>query len=635
MTRGIGMLKGTKKFEAKRLSGALLLAGIMAVYLLTLAPSVSFRDSGDMVSASYTLGVCHPSGFPFYMLAGKTFSFIPLGEIGARYSLLSLVSGALSALFVFLIVVRLTGVPQGALFSALLLAFSLSFWTYSSMSEKYPLYAFFSALLVLTATVRGKKGLYLFAFFFGLGLTHHLALVVFVLPCLALIYFRSGKGGFAAKDYLLAALAGLLPLLIYAYLPFRAGAGGPLTWGGPMDLQRFLAHVTAKEYRYAMFSGNIFELPLRFYRQVIVTFASELTPVGLFLSACGAFLVFRRDRQLAVFLLLAFLSNAAIFVNYNILDPQNIVTYYFASFIIFAVWAGIAVTELHEPGKAVKPWLRGLTVASLLFVVFFRLFAGNFEKADRSNDRQLSDYGANLLRSVDKGSVLLANGDVPLFSVWYQQYGNGRNKSVDVIPSLNIDIEKTIEKNFPRQNVYLNYYPYFASGFKKYGLLPCGPVFKVYSKEKKEVPVDVSAIKALWKHCGAQRSAEPDAIITKLYAQARFEQGEFFLEHGYFSEAEEQYEECLKLLPDFVFAWISLGELAEKAGRKALSLEYYNRALSAAGITGKLPPFTDIAGAKAGLAGLLAETARVRAARGAQDLAYYYNLKRDRLIKWR
>ncbi len=629
------MTKVLKSSRSELAVGALLLLLAISVYLLTLAPSVSFRDSGDMVSASYTLGVSHPSGFPLYMLTGKAFSAIPLGEIGARYSLFSLLSGALSVLFVFLVVLRLTGVPQGALFSALLLAFALSFWTYSSMSEKYPLYAFFSALLVFTATVRGKKGLYLIAFFFGLGLTHHLALVVFFLPCLALLYFRAGKNYFTAKDYFLAALAGFLPLLLYAYLPLRAGAGGPLTWGGPMDLQRFLAHITAKEYRYAMFSGSLLDLPLRFYRQVIVTFASELTPVGLFLSACGALLLFRRDRQFALFLLLAFLSNVLIFVNYNILDPQNIVTYYFASFIILAVWAGIAVTELHEQGKTVHPWLKGLTVVALLFVVFYWLLAGNFNKADRSNDRQLSDYGANLLKSVDKGSVLLANGDVPLFSVWYQQYVNGRNKAVYVIPSLNIDMEKTIEKNFPRQNVYLNYYPYGAAGFKKYGLLPAGPVFKVYSKEVKEVSVDVSAIKALWKSCGGEKRAEPDAIITKLYAQARFEQGEFFLEHGYFSEAEEQYDECLKLLPNYVFAWISLGELAEKAGKKPLSLKYYNHALLAAGVAEKLPPAADIAAAKAGLAGLLEETARVRAARGAEDLASYYNTKRERLIKWR
>ena len=76
-------------------------------------------------------------------------------------------------------------------------------------------------------------------------------------------------------------------------------------------------------------------------------------------------------------------------------------------------------------------------------------------------------------------------------------------------------------------------------------------------------------------------------------------------------------------------------QLAEKAGRKALCLEYYNRALSAAGVIGKLPPAADIAGAKAGIAGLLGETARVRAARGAYELADYYNLKRERFIKWR
>ena len=38
------------------------------IYVKTLAPTVSFFDSGELISAAYTLGVAHPPGYPLYVL---------------------------------------------------------------------------------------------------------------------------------------------------------------------------------------------------------------------------------------------------------------------------------------------------------------------------------------------------------------------------------------------------------------------------------------------------------------------------------------------------------------------------------------------------------------------------------------
>ena len=42
-------------------------AGLVALitYIITLAPSVSFWDSGEYITASWTAGVPHPPGDPF------------------------------------------------------------------------------------------------------------------------------------------------------------------------------------------------------------------------------------------------------------------------------------------------------------------------------------------------------------------------------------------------------------------------------------------------------------------------------------------------------------------------------------------------------------------------------------------
>ena len=62
----------------------LLVAGLVAlaaetVYLLTLAPTVTAEDSGELITAAYTLGVAHPPGFPLWCLLGKLFQF-PVGS---------------------------------------------------------------------------------------------------------------------------------------------------------------------------------------------------------------------------------------------------------------------------------------------------------------------------------------------------------------------------------------------------------------------------------------------------------------------------------------------------------------------------------------------------------------------------
>jgi hypothetical protein len=40
------------------------------VYLKTLAPSVTFIDSGELAAVACTLGIAHPTGYPLFTLLG-------------------------------------------------------------------------------------------------------------------------------------------------------------------------------------------------------------------------------------------------------------------------------------------------------------------------------------------------------------------------------------------------------------------------------------------------------------------------------------------------------------------------------------------------------------------------------------
>jgi hypothetical protein len=85
------------------------------VYVKTLAPTVSFFDSGELIAAAYTLGVAHPPGYPLYVLLGWFFSKLPIGEGAYRINLMSAFFAACAALMVYYITYTILRNPQSAI----------------------------------------------------------------------------------------------------------------------------------------------------------------------------------------------------------------------------------------------------------------------------------------------------------------------------------------------------------------------------------------------------------------------------------------------------------------------------------------------------------------------------------------
>src|ERR1044072_1456679 len=75
----------------------LVFALAFALYLFTLAPTVTLVDSGELILAVQTLGVAHPPGFPLYVLLAHLFSLLPFGNIAVRIHVFSAVFAALAS----------------------------------------------------------------------------------------------------------------------------------------------------------------------------------------------------------------------------------------------------------------------------------------------------------------------------------------------------------------------------------------------------------------------------------------------------------------------------------------------------------------------------------------------------------
>jgi len=208
------------------LAFATTLAISLGAYTLTLAPTVTLEDSGELVVAADYLGVPHPPGYPIWTLLAWFFQWIfhfveyydqpnPAWAVG----FMSAVFGALACAFLALLVSRsgfdmlraMKGITKvlgtktesllcwvGGVTGGLLLTFSSVLWSQSVIVEVYSLNAFFlSVILLLTyrwmCRPHESATLYFVAFIFGLGLTNHQTLL-FALPALVFaIAFRDLK----------------------------------------------------------------------------------------------------------------------------------------------------------------------------------------------------------------------------------------------------------------------------------------------------------------------------------------------------------------------------------------------------------------------------------------------------------
>jgi hypothetical protein len=125
---------------------------VLAGYILTLAPTVTFWDAGEFITAARTLGIPHPPGTPLFVLLANVWGrLVPFGSYAWRINLLSAVCSASAAGFWFLVAhdtiqrlhadvdheSRATLAILGAIGAALLIAFSFTVWQSATEAEVY------------------------------------------------------------------------------------------------------------------------------------------------------------------------------------------------------------------------------------------------------------------------------------------------------------------------------------------------------------------------------------------------------------------------------------------------------------------------------------------------------------------
>jgi len=228
----------------------------LVVYLITLGPSVTLEDSGELAVAGDHLGVPHPPGYPIWTMCAwlfaRVFSWVTFrGQPTPAWSisLMSSFFGALAAGLTAMLITRSVSDMMrdahdadpdfkqkendllcwaGGVGGSLVFAFSPVMWSQATIVEVYTLNAFF-LMWIFLLTYRwmrrpSDKILWLTAFVFGLGMTNYQVLLLAALPLVVVIFLRNVK---LLRDFLLVGIPVLLTchiLQIGAMLPAASGS---------------------------------------------------------------------------------------------------------------------------------------------------------------------------------------------------------------------------------------------------------------------------------------------------------------------------------------------------------------------------------------------------------------------------
>jgi len=211
-----------------------------AVYLKTMAPTVSFWDCGEFIACANILGIPHPPGSPLFILIGRIFALIPFfDQIAARVNLISVLTSALTVWLGYLLIVKLTsrwgkenpslwlrmGRYVGGVVGSFFLAFSMTFWSNAVEAEVYGLSMLLMTLILFLALIwmdsrtspKGDKLLILIAYLGILSTGIHMT-VFLVMPAVFLLFVLTDRQKLLDWRFWITGL--VLALVVHSVIPF-------------------------------------------------------------------------------------------------------------------------------------------------------------------------------------------------------------------------------------------------------------------------------------------------------------------------------------------------------------------------------------------------------------------------------
>jgi len=456
---------------------AIAFAAPFALYLRTLAPTIYNLDSAELTTAAATGGLVRATGYPLYLLIGRFWSLLPLGDVGYRMNLLSAVCGALTVAVGERILRRL-GVGVWPRLAALgLLAVAQFFWALALIAEVYTLHTAILAsviLVLLRWAERPTPGrLALATFLVGIGFGNHVATVLAAPGCVWFVLSAEPRKALEPRSLGLAAAGLAAGLAVYLYLPLLYWTRPEFNYVGFFNAAGEFQPVNLATLRglWWLVSGKVFADVMMAYTtpeliREVGHFGAELVRafmvIGIGPGLAGIVVAWRKSRALGGLLLLTFTISAGFYINYRVVDKD---TMFLPAYLIWALWVGIGYQWLVEwagqPSPAISAGAARTAVLALKAImagaVVFAL-SWNWPLTDLSDDRSARVRGEKILELARPDALIVGWwGTVPV--VEYLQLVEGQRPDVLAINRFLIrqhDLVALLEREINRRPVYID-----------------------------------------------------------------------------------------------------------------------------------------------------------------------------------
>ena len=369
----------------------------LTIYLVTLPPDLTWAhygyDGGELITASVTLGVPHPPGYPLYILWGKLFSYLPLGTIAYRYNLFSAVSASLAASFLALIIHRRFDfwVSLGAGLSC---AFAPLVWQQAIITEVYTFNLFVVALLLWW--IDGKRHPFGSGFLWVVAVTTHLTSLL-LFPLVVWSLWQSKSRNWA----ILGAGVGSLTWLLVAIF---GRSNSPVQWGDATTFWGWWWVISGEIYQ-----SNLFASPLLPRLQ-----AGTLPLLQQFSYIGWLPIIWASHRPKNIPYTLTILLYALYTLGYDPIDAS-----------VNALPAILLCTLLLISGLEQLP--RAILILPILAVAL------NLAQVNLHDDTMIRPMVSDLWKKIPQNAIVLTPGDQTIFTLWYYHHVEKQREDVTLI----------------------------------------------------------------------------------------------------------------------------------------------------------------------------------------------------------
>ena len=500
---------------------------ILSLYVFFSFPVYSTGDGAELSAVGSTLGVAHPSGYPLYIQILNIISFIPVGNIAERMSIVSIIFSIISLYLIYLIIYKITFSKISSILSLLLIAFSYSFLGQSVVIKFYTLNLFLILLIlyILIDVIANydRRKIILASFLLGISASNHHTALFLVLPFIITIFFIKLKD---IKVYFLSFIVFLIGFSINIFMFVRSLKENAINYDVVNSIEKFLFVYTRSGYSASSIDSvnmavrsldiNSFLYPIL---NVFFLIGLNLYFFSLIFILIGFYLLFRKDKKVFTIIFTSFLLYSVFLAKMTFASKNLSINdyyiqghqYFLPALALSTIISGITISFVlnYLKNKNFKPY-------KILFITTFFLVA-TLNVYNRFNDQNFFNnyvpysYGKTILAITPLESVLLTKGDNITFEIWFLKRFSGFRNDICSLEYAPVDgslytrgcmptklykekfnLKDLNLSNLSEENRLFSTYPITQENFLKtsFKTVYVGLIYKITLKDKYEMIYD-------------------------------------------------------------------------------------------------------------------------------------------------